>query len=89
MYTYVNIAPIQSILQFSLIHNPGLLSREYGLPLLDIENISDINDELSLELRWNQFLNVDHQAQNSSSPVDFVWVFLLNQFLKTGYENIR
>ena len=51
------------LLQFSLIHNPGLLSREYGLPLLDIENISDINDELSLELRWNQFLNVDHQAQ--------------------------
>ena len=50
-------------LQFSLIHNPGLLSREYGLPLLDIENISDTNDELNLELRWNQFLNVDHQAQ--------------------------
>ncbi len=57
------LSTIQNLLQFSLIYKPGLLSPKYGLVILDPTTIRKISDEPKRLLQWNEFIDLDYQAQ--------------------------
>ena len=57
------LSQIQYLLQDSLVQKPGLLSRKYGLPLLEPHTWNVDTHKSNSALTWDQFVSADNQAQ--------------------------